>query len=292
MHSASLLAALGDAARYLTDDRIASIERGLVAGVQAGRAAHPNVSVSDDVFFAHVCARVSQWQDEEPLAKIHMSDLYLACACSSGDKNALAAFERICFEGLERALMRVTRSDSVIDEVKQQLRVKLFVYDEGHAKILDYSGRGALGAWVRVAALRTALNVVQRRDKSVQAHSGHEPLLHASHIETEYVKLRHAREFETAFRAALAELTPKQRTLLRLHYCDDLTLAQIGRIHSVHESTVSRWLLAARDELFARTRKEVCDRLRLSLTEVDSLMAQLLSRADLSLRTLLPEVAS
>jgi RNA polymerase sigma-70 factor len=78
----------------------------------------------------------------------------------------------------------------------------------------------------------------------------------------------------------------KQRNVMRLHYCDDLTLAQIGRLHSVHESTVSRWLLASRDELLAKTRSELCARLRVAQADVDSLMAQLLSRADLSIRTL------
>ena len=142
----------------------------------------------------------------------------------------------------------------MVEEVRQLLRVKLFVSDEGRARIGDYSGRGPLQAWLRVAAVRTALNLVSRQTPE-EPSTEEEPLMGVGDPETEYLKAQHRPEFEQAFRAALGTLSIEQRQLLRFHYVDGLTLGQIGRLRQVHESTISRRLLAARDQLLAETRR-------------------------------------
>ena len=73
---------------------------------------------------------------------------------------------------------------------------------------------------------------------------------------------------------------------LRFHYVDGLTLSQIGRLRHVHESTISRRLLAARDQLLAETRRALSAELRLGQAEIDSLMGRVMSRAEVTLSTL------
>jgi RNA polymerase sigma-70 factor (ECF subfamily) len=176
-----------------------------------------------------------------------------------------------------------------MEEVRQLLRVKLFVSDEGRPKIVDYSGRGPLAAWLRVAAVRTALNLVTRQTPE-NPTSEEEPLLGVEDPETEYLKSQHRPEFEQAFRFALTTLSIEQRQLLRFHYVDGLTLAQIGRLRRVHESTISRRLLAARDQLLAETRRALSAELRLEEAEIDSLMGRVMSRAEVTLSTLFRSV--
>jgi RNA polymerase sigma-70 factor (ECF subfamily) len=258
--------------------------------VARARAAHPGLDVPAERFVRHLAARLPAPISAAQLGGLHGEDLYLACACACGDARALAEFDRQFLGGdLDRAIARITSAPPVVEEVRQLLRVKLFVNDEGRARIVDYSGRGPLAAWLRVAAVRTALNLVTRH--APEGSPGQEePLLGVADPETEYLKTQHRPEFEQAFRAALTTLSVEQRQLLRFHYVDGLTLAQIGRLRQVHESTISRRLLAARDQLLAETRRALSAELRLEQAEVDSLMGRVMSRAEVTLSTLFRSV--
>jgi len=258
----------------------------LVALVARARDAHPGVDVPAELFVRHVAVRLPEPVSAAQLDALNGEDLYLACACAAGNPAALAEFDRqFLGPDLNRVLARITSVPSMVEEVRQQLRVKLFVSDEGRAKIVDYSGRGPLVAWLRVAAVRTALNLVTRHSPE-EPTTEEEPLLGVADPETEYLKAQHRPEFEQAFRFALGTLSVEQRQLLRFHYVDGLTLAQIGRLRQVHESTISRRLLAARDQLLAETRRALSAELRLEQAEIDSLMGRVMSRADVTLSTL------
>jgi RNA polymerase sigma-70 factor len=138
-----------------------------------------------------------------------------------------------------------------------------------------------------VAAVRTALNLVTRQGPEGPGQRSRKSRSWASaDPETEYLKSQHRPEFEQAFRFALSTLSIEQRQLLRFHYVDGLTLAQIGRLRHVHESTISRHLLAARDQLLAETRRALSAELRLGQAEIDSLMGRVMSRAEVPLSTL------
>jgi RNA polymerase sigma-70 factor len=244
------------------------------------------VSLPNEAFFAYLGARLPPGAGEEALAALHTSDLYLACGCSLAIPQALAEFERHCLAGLERVLARVTPEPTMVEEVRQLLRVKLLVGTDGQPKIIDYTGRGSLQSWVRVAAVRTALNLATRQPQQVELGHAHEPLLGARDLEVDYLKSRYRSDFEEAFRAALRSLAVDHRNLLRLHYLDGLNLAQLGRMHKVHESTMSRRILAAREQLLAQTRAELQRRLPAAPSEIDSLMGQVLSCVDVSLGAL------
>jgi hypothetical protein len=60
---------------------------------------------------------------------------------------------------------------------------------------------------------------------------------------------RYLARIDAALWAAIAGLAPRERMLLACYYVDQLTLAEIGRTLSEHESTVSRQLDRTRREL-------------------------------------------
>src|SRR5688572_33291625 len=97
-------------------------------------------------------------------AEVDSEDVALAQACAAGDPAALATFEQRCLGApLDRVLMRLGATSAEIDEVKQQLRLKLLVAEpDRKPRITEYSGRGALEAWVRVVAVRAFLDLRQR----------------------------------------------------------------------------------------------------------------------------------
>src|SRR5688572_27012642 len=91
------------------------------------------------------------------LAALALEDLALALAGALGEANAVAEVERTIIEPLPRTLSRLRPTSELVDELRQELREKLFVGTNGGApKLLEYKGRGPLGAWARVIALRAA----------------------------------------------------------------------------------------------------------------------------------------
>jgi RNA polymerase sigma-70 factor (ECF subfamily) len=263
----------------------------LVALIEEGRAAWPDLEVSTDDYMRYLAARLPK--DETlagGLSAVHGADLYLACACALGVPGAVAAFERRLLVNLPSFVGHLSSAPEFADEVGQLLREKLFVAPRGSTpKIADYSGRGALASWVRVAALRTALSL--RRSQNAQRIVGQPsendddtpnlPLRRDP--EMDYIKDRYRKEFKAAFHEAFNTLTVEQRNVLRLHYVDGLNIDRIGVMFRVHRSTVARWLSASCAQVLDETRRLLRERLSLSPTEFDSLAGVIRSQLDLSI---------
>jgi len=178
-----------------------------------------------------------------------------------------------------------------IDEVKQLLREKLFVGTAGGAaKIGQYDGRGALEGWLRVAAVRAALNLHEARRPpavaSEEARAVAERVLQYD-PELEFIKARYRDDFAAAFREALAALSSRDRALLRFHYLEHLSPARIGTVYRVHRTTAARWIAEAQRGLLEATRSRLMARLGISRAECDSLVRAVQSRLLLTLEPFL-----
>ncbi len=86
---------------------------------------------------------------------------------------------------------------------------------------------------------------------------------------------------------AFASLTSRQRNLLRHRFLHGLSTDRIATIYAVHRATAFRWLEAARQQLFDNTRDELRRELALEGRDLESLIAALRSRIDLSVGQLL-----
>jgi RNA polymerase sigma-70 factor (ECF subfamily) len=250
----------------------------------------PGFTVERARFSAVLAARVvTDVPLADGLAALHADDLYLACACADGVEAAVAEFDRRYLTKLHGSVARLSTEPAFVDELRQILRNKLLVAISGPPKIGDYSGRGKLEAWVRAAAVRTALDLLERDARHAPLDTGRQRRLGSPDPELDYIKARYRGEFERAFQAALATLTVEQRNVMRLHYLDGLSLQQIGKLQKVHTSTISRWLSTTREELFAATRRALCERLQLETQELESLMGLVQSRVEISLHALLAD---
>src|SRR5207237_504994 len=93
-------------------------------------------------------------------------------------------------------------------------------------KIDEYSGRGTLGGWVRMLAVRAAIDLRRRRGERVPDLRDAQRA--AVDPELGYLSQRYRGEVENAFRHALTLLDGEQRTLLRMHFVDAVTLDELG----------------------------------------------------------------
>lgn len=272
----------------------AGLQECLRQALAAARQDWPGVALEDEDFLGFLARRMPPEEElTEALERIKVGDLFLACACLQGNQKAARAFEEAYFPVLDRALAGICGHTGQADDVKQSVYQKVFS-GEGDklAAIHKYDGVGDLRAWVRVTAVRMALNL--KRDGKKERPLSPDILVTLPKggpgPEEDYLKRVYSDAFKQAFQRALAGLDHKQRNLLRYYYIDGLTVEQIGGIYRVHKATISRRLSEIRELLLTETRNALIRELDVGRTEFDSIMRLIQSRMDVSIvRFLNPE---
>lgn len=256
----------------------------------AGRARWPTLELASADFAAHVAAL----EEDDPQA-LNGEDLYLACACTRGIAGAAEALDELLRE-VPAWVSHLDASRAFGDEVRQQLAEKLLVGKDGERpKIADYAGRGALAGWLRVAAVRTALNLRKKPDEK-RRHWDPETVIAglatAQTPEHEVLRNEHAHAFAAALREAVAALSHEDRVLLRMYFAGGQSTHRIAAVLGVSHTTASRRLATAREAVFADTRRLLSERLKLGSSEFASLARAVMSHLDVSLTSLLQEPRS
>ncbi len=201
-------------------------------------------------------------RDQRPLSleDLRLDDLVLARACARGHEKAWNEFLTLYRTKLYSAASAMTREESVAREIADCLYADLFgtrVREDGHrvSKLDCYLGRGSLEGWLRTVLAQEYVNRLRREQKLVSFDEAvSSPVAETSRNlpENEYAQLSRATD------GALTELSSEERFLLASYYLDERTLAEIGRMLNVHESTVSRRL----EKITAALRKRISARLR------------------------------
>jgi RNA polymerase sigma-70 factor (ECF subfamily) len=267
------------------------LEERLGRGLSSARAAWPGVELDGARFAAHLARHLPADSPAEAVEQLHLADLYLACACAEGLPLAHAAFEARVLPEVHVAVSRLKLPPSSMDEVRQLVRQKMLVPGpDTPARLAAYPGTGPLSGWVRAAALWIALDLQRQRSHqdvsmedstlSLLVDPGDDP-------ELVYLKTTYRAEFNTAFTQALANLSPRERNTLRLKYLDGLSIDQLGALYGVHRATAARWVVAAQQALLEETRRLLTERLRLTGSQLDSVLRLISSQLDVSLSRLL-----
>lgn len=261
----------------------------LDAGLATARAEHPRFSVSGDAFAERVeRVLVPTVSIEEQLGCLAFSDLFLVHASLAGDAVALGELGRVLDEEATRALSRLKLDHDAKEEAKQLLRAKLLVKDGEQTPRLDaYAGRGPLRAWLRTAALRTALSDARRTRRDEGEEALRAANLLTTDPEAEYIRERYASEYKQAFEEAFATLSVRARTLLKMHLLEGMSVDDMAKAYGEHRSSTWRALKAARDQILEEARQRLVERLALSSREFESLMRLVQSRLELDLTELL-----
>jgi RNA polymerase sigma-70 factor (ECF subfamily) len=255
-----------------------------------GRVSWPGLEVGEATFGACVAARIrNPGEIAAQIAGLPADDVYLASACAAGESAAIARFEDRYFPGARDALRRMARDPSDIDDILQRVRQRLFVCPPGDVPgVCALVGGGDLGALVRIAAVRLALNA-QRDDRRTPGDP--EPLLAQLALDLdprdELVSVQARRLVEDALTEALAGLAPRDRTLLKLHLVHGLTIDELGATFHVHRSTAARWIARIREDLEAATLERLGHRLAASQDDLASLVRLVRDRLEISFSRLL-----
>jgi RNA polymerase sigma-70 factor, ECF subfamily len=256
---------------------------GLRAAFARGQAQWPTItSLALEAFRSFVEAAAVDPAALEDRA----GDVYLAAAAAGGSEDAVRVFDSQLLSELPRWLARLRLSGDVVEEVRQGMRSKLLVGPP--PKLMQYRASGTLGAWVRMVAVRMALDLCEA-DPLIGGRlaTGEEPLLNALDQEQRLIRNKYGGLFQEALRDAVGQLSKRDRNLLRFHYVAGMSLDAIARTYHVHRATVVRWLAAIRDDLDSAVRIRLWDELGISPTEVRSLWNAVRSDVDVSISRLL-----
>jgi RNA polymerase sigma-70 factor (ECF subfamily) len=258
-------------------------DRAVSSAFRAGREAWPGIALSEQDF--------GSWLRERGIPEAALqargADLYLVAACGRGDVRALEHFDKAFLQPPGPRVGRAVLRPEQLDELRQRLRVRLLT---GPApRIASFQGQGPLAAWVRVAAARLAADLQWAERGDNQRDS---PLVDAlveagANPEMLTAQREHRAEFRAALEECIAALPPREKTLLRMSFVDQMTIDEISLVYRVHRATVARWLVAIRRELFEGLCARLATRLRSSPSEVASLVRLVRSQVDLSIGRLL-----
>lgn len=192
---------------------------------------------------------VPQGQAEDQLrdfySGLRIDDLVLARACAAGHDHAWEVFLTRFREKLYDIAGYIAKESGAARELADSTYADLYgtTLRDGKrvSKLASYTGRGSLEGWLRTVIAQEYVNQYRRRRRLVsfeeEVESGTPFAAPASAAEEQ---IQADPRLESATDEALAALSADDRFVLASYFLDDKTLAEIGRMLSVHESTISR----------------------------------------------------
>ena len=190
------------------------------------------------------------------LETLRVEELALARGCVAGNEQAWEAFLTKYRSALYGAAFSVAKEESVAKELADSLYAELYGMpkESGRrvSKLEYYKGRGSLEGWLRTVVAQEYVNRYRRTRHEVSLEEKVEAGVQFTAVEVSQ-NARPASDIEDATAKALGDLEHEDRILLAAYFLDGRTLAEIGRMMRVHESTISRKL----DRLTATLRKSI-----------------------------------
>lgn len=239
--------------------------------------------------FASTCEQFC----EQAFVDTRAADLVLVSACLHNKARALRYFAETFGPEIEKAALRLRKSDRGPDDVRQMLLDQILVGADGkEAKLAKYSGQGSLKNWVRAVAARSIIDL-HRSGSAQRELSGDaglfENLTDSSDPELQYLKRHYRDEFRRAFEQAVGTLDARDRNTLRHLFVERLTIDEVAALYSIHRSTAARRMASARDALLEQTRASLLANLGVDNTALDSIMRLIDSRFDVSVERVFSE---
>src|SRR5262249_2374917 len=131
----------------------------------------------------------------------------------------------------------MSAASGIADDVRQRLAERMLADNDGDSALAGYKGRGSLAGWLRVAAIREARTMLRSRREVVDAD---DTLVHAPGHDAELalLKRRSADLFRQMFDEVVASLPDEEKSVLKLHYLDGLTLVEVASVLRMSRASV------------------------------------------------------
>jgi RNA polymerase sigma-70 factor (ECF subfamily) len=198
----------------------------------------------------------------EFIDRLQADDLCLIVACEQGDQKAwddlVARFSATVRSAARSASANEEGAEDLAQSIWAELHgLRLRPDGKPAGKLAYYSGRGSLAGWLRAVVAQLAVDQHRKQSRLVQPEEdadfdrilqqGPEEQGWSGHGEAVNPELQFAQktagaEMKRALAAAIKQLSPEDRLLVKLYYFDGLRLREAGVVLGVHEATASRRL--------------------------------------------------
>jgi RNA polymerase sigma-70 factor (ECF subfamily) len=226
------------------------------SGEKLGLSRESFAAILCEVGEKYTTAATSERELRAFFLSLRVEELALARACAAGADYAWELFLTRYREKLYQSALRIAREDSAARELADTLYADLYGTSmrEGRrlSKLASYTGRGSLEGWLRTVLAQEYVNRYRRTRRLVSLDEESEEGVQFSAPEPDSAVSADGR-VEQATDEALALLPAEDRMILSAYFLDNRTLAEIARMLSVHESTISRKL----DKLTKALRKQI-----------------------------------
>jgi len=258
------------------------LEEALAQSLRDARDNNPGIALSDEAFVDTLAARVEPSKSAAAAVSALRADaLYLVAACLSGDPAAIAAFEKRYFSKVGGALRALDGGAAIADDVRQELRIKLFAGKS--PQLSGYRGKGDLGRWLSAIAVNAGLRVLGKRSREAPlSEKFAERIMGVGDPQSSTLKKMYGTKVKRALAAALSAQAPQARTELLQYYVEGKGVVELGALYRVAPSTISRRLAKTRDAVLADTRRLIEEELAVRTSEVDSIIRLVMSQLELS----------
>lgn len=224
----------------------------------------------------------------ERAAEDTSADHELAQRAIAGDALALAAFEHRFRPEVRHVALRLGVRDDT-DEIVHLVLTRMLVGSADRpARLASYRGEGSLRSWVRAVATRFMIDHLRStRVHAPFARLDDDDVMRSAGIEGDVDARRFAEIVKTATESAFAELSPRQRNLLRHATFHRLGIDELAVLYQVHRATAARWLQRTREALQDAIAGKIAQATRMPSTEARSVLRLAGADADISLRRVL-----
>ncbi|MBL8952939.1 MAG: hypothetical protein JNK82_19335 [Myxococcaceae bacterium] len=253
---------------------LAEVERGL------GEAAPPG-------FARFLLARLPSVRGAlvEAVMALRAGDLLFAFLCLEGQPVALRRFEEEIMPRVAQVLRRTDAAAAFIDEASNETRERLLLAKGARAAGLEgYLGQGPLASYAMVVAMRVAVDL--KRKVGVE-QTLDEVLFEleapVASADASLLKASLGPAVQKALIEATAALTPRERTLLKLHLVQGVSADALAKMYRVHRATTTRWIADAREKVHQRLTERLRKELALGEETFSELKNELFDGLDLTL---------
>jgi RNA polymerase sigma-70 factor (ECF subfamily) len=213
-------------------------------------------AILNDIGAKYLPSAAAEEETREFYASLRVEELALARACAVGHERAWEIFMARYRERLYDIAGYIAKESSAARDLADSTYGDLYgtTTRDGQrvSKLASYTGRGSLEGWLRTVMAQEFVNRYRRQRRLVSLDEESEDGVQFAAAEPQApVEVDH--RVETATDQALAALCSGDRFVLSAYYLDGRTLAEIARMLSVHESTISRKL----DKLAKSLRKQI-----------------------------------
>jgi RNA polymerase sigma-70 factor (ECF subfamily) len=191
---------------------------------------------------------------QEFLSTLHVQELVLARACAAGNVAAWEAFLLRYREPLYEAGISIANDYGVGRELADSLYADLYGAgsSRGVSPLNSYMGYGSLEGWLRTIMARSFIDRYRSERRLVSMEEESKEGLQFAAPPPQPVASVDPR-LEQATDDALAALDAEDRFILASFFLHGRTLAELGQILRLHESTVSRRV----QKITANLRKQI-----------------------------------